>query len=314
MSESALARIRVVLHETQDLVNVAAVVRAMKNMGLSDLRLVNAVALDAWRVQGIAHDTADVLERTREQATLSEAIGDCVLVAAFTARHRAARWAIATPREVTPRLLEATQDGPVALLFGREDRGLPNDALDRAHVHVSIPTTAYASLNLAQAVMVALYELHVAAGDATRARDRPRGTDSATGTLHGPAASPARARLPDSVAPSRPRADGAAPGARGARCLVARPVRRVEVRGLEPGPFLRPGRRGRRPLARWIRRGDPPPSRDRERASPVTALAHGFAPIARSRIIDSVADSSTFKCEPTCLGRRRAVYAEPQLG
>lgn len=174
MSESALARIRVVLHETQDLVNVAAVVRAMKNMGLSDLRLVNAVALDAWRVQGIAHDTADVLERTREQATLSEAIDDCVLVAAFTARHRAARWAIATPREVTPRLLEATQDGPVALLFGREDRGLPNDTLDRAHVHVSIPTTAYASLNLAQAVMVALYELHVAAGDATRARKPPR--------------------------------------------------------------------------------------------------------------------------------------------
>jgi len=174
MPESRLDAIRVVLFETQDLVNVAAVVRAMKNMGLPDLRLVNAVPLDAWRIQGIAHDTGDVLARAREHATLDEAIGDCVLVAAFTARHRAARWAVSTPREVTERLLEAAADGPVALLFGREDRGLPNEALDRAHVHVSIPTTRYASLNLAQAVMVALYELHLAAGDATRARKPPR--------------------------------------------------------------------------------------------------------------------------------------------
>ena len=175
MTESRLARVRVVLFETQDLVNVAAVVRAMKNMGLSDLRLVNAaVPLDAWRIQGIAHDTGDVLEKTREHATLDEALADCVLVAAFTARHRAAKWAVTTPREVVDRLLESTEDGPVALLFGREDRGLPNEALDRAHVHVTIPTTSYASLNLAQAVVVALYELHVAAGDATRVRKPPR--------------------------------------------------------------------------------------------------------------------------------------------
>jgi tRNA/rRNA methyltransferase/tRNA (cytidine32/uridine32-2'-O)-methyltransferase len=174
MTEGRLRRVRIVLFETQDLVNVAAVVRAMKNMGVSDLRLVNAVPLDAWRIQGIAHDTGDVLDKAREHATLDEAIADCVLVAAFTARHRAARWSVTTPREVVHRLLESTADGPVALLFGREDRGLPNEALDRAQVHVTIPTTGYASLNLAQAVMVALYELHVTAGDATRARKPPR--------------------------------------------------------------------------------------------------------------------------------------------
>ena len=100
MSEGRLGRIRIVLFETQDLVNVAAVVRAMKNMGLSDLRVVNGVPLDAWRIQGIAHDTGDVLAKAREHATLDEAIADCVLVAAFTARHRAARWAVTTPREV----------------------------------------------------------------------------------------------------------------------------------------------------------------------------------------------------------------------
>jgi TrmH family RNA methyltransferase len=174
MSESRLDRVRVVLFETQNLINVGATMRAMKNMGLSDLRLVNAVPLDAWRLQGIAHDTGDILARTREHASLDEAIADCVLVAAFTARHRSARWDIATPREISGRMLDAIEDGPVALLFGREDRGLPNEALDRAQVHVTIPTSRYASLNLAQAVMVALYELHLASGDATRPRKPPR--------------------------------------------------------------------------------------------------------------------------------------------
>jgi hypothetical protein len=65
-------------------------------------------------------------------------------------------------------------DGPVAIVFGREDRGLPNEVLDRANVHVTIPTTSYASLNLAQAVMVGLYELHLEAGEATRPRKPPR--------------------------------------------------------------------------------------------------------------------------------------------
>lgn len=174
MSESRRDRVRIVLFETQNIVNVGAAMRAMKNMGISELRLVNAVPLDAWRLQGIAHDTGDILAGTREHATLDEALADCVLVAAFTARHRSARWDISTPREVSGRLLDASEDGPVALLFGREDRGLPNEALDRAQVHVTIPTSNYASLNLAQAIMVALYELHLAAGDATRPRKPPR--------------------------------------------------------------------------------------------------------------------------------------------
>ena len=119
MPESRLDRIRIGLFETQDLVNVAAVVRAVENMGLSDLRVVNRVPLDAWRIQGSAHDTGDVVERAREHATLDDAIADCVLVAAFTARHRAARWAISPPREVTGRLLDA------ALLRASEPRGDP---------------------------------------------------------------------------------------------------------------------------------------------------------------------------------------------
>ncbi|HWP02938.1 MAG TPA: TrmJ/YjtD family RNA methyltransferase [Gemmatimonadaceae bacterium] len=174
MKRSLLDGVRVVLHQTQDLVNVAAVVRAMKNMGVSDLWLVDAVPLDRWRVAGIAHGTEDILDRVRQCESLVESLHECVLVAAFTARRRAAKWRVVTPREAAAELLARVREGPVALLFGREDRGLPNEALDLANLHVTIPTTEYASLNLAQAVMVALYELHVAAGDATRVIAPPR--------------------------------------------------------------------------------------------------------------------------------------------
>jgi tRNA C32,U32 (ribose-2'-O)-methylase TrmJ len=83
---------------------------------------------------------------------------------------------MATPREMAARVSEAARDGLVALLFGQEDHGLPNEALDLAQLLVTIPTTEHASLNLAQAVMVALYELHVAAGDATRTLAPPKRT------------------------------------------------------------------------------------------------------------------------------------------
>jgi tRNA/rRNA methyltransferase/tRNA (cytidine32/uridine32-2'-O)-methyltransferase len=163
-----LPEVNVVLLEPQDPVNIAAVVRAMKNMGLRELRLVRPVEYDITRIELVAHDTRDVAERIRHFDSLDEAIGDCVSVAAFTARRRAARRRITTPRDMAPELLRAAKRGPVALLFGREDKGLPNDALDRAQLVVTIPTTEHASLNLAQAVLIGLYELHLAAPDASR--------------------------------------------------------------------------------------------------------------------------------------------------
>jgi tRNA/rRNA methyltransferase/tRNA (cytidine32/uridine32-2'-O)-methyltransferase len=174
MPESVLDRVRVVLFEPQDPVNIAAVVRAMKNMGVSALRLVRPVEYDPWRLEGIAHDTGDIIEKIEHFDDLDAALADCVHVAAYTARRRAAKWTISNPRESAATVLAAVSDGPAALLFGREDKGLPNEALDRARVVVNIPTTRHASLNLAQAVLVALYELHVAAGDATRVLGPPR--------------------------------------------------------------------------------------------------------------------------------------------
>lgn len=170
---SALDAVCVVLVEPQDPVNIAGVVRAMKNMGVEQLRLVKPVEYDASRVERVAHDTRDIVARIRTFDSLDDAIADCVYAVGFTARRRAAKWSMSTPREVATPLLAAAADGPVALFFGREDHGLPNEALDRARTVVTIPTTAHASLNLAQAVLLALYELHLAA-DASRALAPPR--------------------------------------------------------------------------------------------------------------------------------------------
>jgi tRNA/rRNA methyltransferase/tRNA (cytidine32/uridine32-2'-O)-methyltransferase len=174
MTESVLSRVRVVLFEPQNPINIAAVVRAMKNMGVSSLRLVRPVEYDPYRLEGIAHDTMDIIDRIEHFEDLDAALADCVYVAAYTARRRAAKWTTTTPRESAAAIVTSVSDGPAALLFGREDNGLPNEALDRARVVVNIPTTEHASLNLAQAVLVALYELHLAAGDATRVIGPPR--------------------------------------------------------------------------------------------------------------------------------------------
>jgi TrmH family RNA methyltransferase len=168
MSESRLDAVRVVLYEPQDHINIAATIRAMKNMGVSQLRLIRPVEWDPWRVEGIAHGTRDLIDKIETFPDTEDAIADSVRVFAFTARRRAAKFRIVEPKEAAQELLQMAEHGPVSILFGREDTGLPNDALERAHAVVTIPTTDHASLNLAQAVLIALYELHLAAGDATR--------------------------------------------------------------------------------------------------------------------------------------------------
>jgi TrmH family RNA methyltransferase len=170
---SILDAVCVVLVEPQDPVNIAGVVRAMKNMGVQQLRLVNPVEYDASRVERVAHDTRDIVAQIRTFASLDDAIADCVHTVGFTARRRAAKWTLSTPRDAAAPLLADAADGPVALFFGREDRGLSNENLERARTVVTIPTTDHASLNLAQAVLIALYELHLEA-DASRTLAPPR--------------------------------------------------------------------------------------------------------------------------------------------
>jgi len=159
----------VVLDQPQDLVNIAHVVRGMKNFGFKDLRLVQPRDYDAYRVEGIAHQTADVLARVRTFASLNEAIADCVHVVGLTARGRTAKRNLQRPREAAAEIVALVEDGPVALLFGREDKGLSNEALDRCHRVVTIPSEAsYPSLNLGHAAIIMLYELALARGAEAR--------------------------------------------------------------------------------------------------------------------------------------------------
>jgi len=177
----ALDGIVVVLWQTQDHVNIAGTIRAMKNFGLTRLRLVSPALWDPWRIEGIAHDTQDIVERAELHDTLESALADCSYVVGMTARERRAKRAVARPRDLAPELLsrgaQATAEGsgPVALLFGREDKGLSNEALDLCHRTCIIPTNpAHASLNLAQAVLLTGYELWMAAAGQEQGFKPPR--------------------------------------------------------------------------------------------------------------------------------------------
>ncbi len=174
MSDSPLASVVTVLFEPQDPVNIGATVRAMKNMGLEQLRLVRPVAYDPVQIEGIAHGTMDLIERIAHFDSFEEAVADCVFVAGFTARLRSAKLRVLDPKALAQEVIATAADGPAALVFGREDSGLPNDILDRVNATVTIPTTSHSSLNLAQAALIAFYELHLAVGTATEHWAPPR--------------------------------------------------------------------------------------------------------------------------------------------
>jgi TrmH family RNA methyltransferase len=165
----------VVLHEPQQIANIAHVVRAMKNFGVADLRLVAPAEYDAYRIEGIAHRSADILARVRLFDSLAAALADCIHVAAFSARGRTAKHTVQRPREAAAELRALSEEGPVALLFGREDKGLTNEALDLAHRTVTIPSDPdYPSLNLGHAVALMLYELALVRGAETQPLKMPR--------------------------------------------------------------------------------------------------------------------------------------------
>lgn len=177
---SPLERFVVVLHRPRDLVNVALVVRAMKNMGLSRLRLVEPEEFDPYRIEGIAHGTEDVVAAIRRVSTLEEAIDDAVRVVGTTARRRATRQEWRRTEEAAPELLAHSAEGDVALVFGPEDRGLSNEELDLCHELVTHPTNPdHPSMNLAHAALLLFYELRRAADRAVGlpARDLSPGKD-----------------------------------------------------------------------------------------------------------------------------------------
>ncbi|PKM21725.1 MAG: tRNA (cytosine(32)/uridine(32)-2'-O)-methyltransferase TrmJ [Gammaproteobacteria bacterium HGW-Gammaproteobacteria-14] len=158
-----LDRLRIVMVETRHPGNIGAAARAMKTMGLSDLRLVQPVKFpDPEATARATGGAADVLENARVCSTLDEAIGDADLVVGTSARQRRIPWPCITPRQLGDRIA-AEPNMKVAVMFGREDRGLTNEELQRCNLHVSIPSdAAYGVLNVASAVQLISYELRLA--------------------------------------------------------------------------------------------------------------------------------------------------------
>ena len=160
---SLLENVVIVLDEPKDVVNIAGVMRVMMNMGLSQLRLVNPDEYDLRRITGIAHRSAELAGSTQTFETLRDALIDTVFVVGTSARPRTAPRNYVRPRDVARKVARRALHGPVALVFGREDRGLTNSGLDLCHSIAVVPTaTAYPSLNLAQACLVLCYEVHLA--------------------------------------------------------------------------------------------------------------------------------------------------------
>ncbi len=160
----ALDYIRVVLIQSTHPGNIGATARAMANMGVSDLVLVDPADFPSPVATARAAGADHVLDKARVVSTLDEAIADCALVIGSTARLRSIQWPEKTPEEAAAEIGEEFVSqgdaAPIALLFGRESSGMTNGELERCRFLVRIPVEeSFSSLNLASAVLVMLYEL-----------------------------------------------------------------------------------------------------------------------------------------------------------
>ena len=155
--------IRIVLVGTTHPGNIGAVARAMKNMGLTELYLVNPKYFPHEEATARASGASDVLDRAVVVDSLEKALADCIYVAGASARSRTINWPSMGPRDCALRMMQEAEHGKVAAVFGPEKSGLSNDDLDLCHTLLTIPTDpGFSSLNLAMAVQVLTYELRVA--------------------------------------------------------------------------------------------------------------------------------------------------------
>lgn len=161
-----LDNVRVVLIETSHPGNIGATARAMKTMGLRDLRLVRPRYFPHADAVARASGADDLLGRAAVHDSLPEAIADCVAVAGASARLRTHHWPTFDVRESAQKLAGPAAKAPVAIIFGRERTGLTNEELEHCQWLLNIPANPeYPSLNLAMAVQLVGYELRMAAGE-----------------------------------------------------------------------------------------------------------------------------------------------------
>ncbi|MEM9254553.1 MAG: tRNA (cytosine(32)/uridine(32)-2'-O)-methyltransferase TrmJ [Pseudomonadota bacterium] len=154
--------IRIVLVNTTHPGNIGGVARAMKNMGLERLYLVAPRRYPDEQAEWRAASAEDVLRKAVITQNLEDAIHDCQFVVGTSARERRIPWPLLDARQCAERIAEMSGREQVAVLFGREDRGLTNEELQLCNLHLNIPTSdTYSSLNLAMAVQIVCYELNM---------------------------------------------------------------------------------------------------------------------------------------------------------
>lgn len=157
--------ITIVLQRPRFPENIGASARAMRNMGIRRMIVVEPENYDLSRVLKMAtHVAADVVQNIQIAANLREALASFQVVVGTTARLGGEREIIHTPSRMADKLLSLSRENTIAVVFGPEDRGLSNEDIRLCHELVTIPTAEFSSLNLAQAVMVICYELFTAAG------------------------------------------------------------------------------------------------------------------------------------------------------
>lgn len=153
-------KIAIVLVEPYGDANIGQVARAMKNFGLSDLRIVNGVNHLTKQAFMWAVEAADILEGAKTFKNLEDALSDITSAIAFTRRLGKSRKSHMKIGESIPWIAARERKGKIALIFGREDRGLTNEEVRYADLVVTIPTSPkLPSINLAQSVAITCYEL-----------------------------------------------------------------------------------------------------------------------------------------------------------
>lgn len=156
--------VKIVMVNTNHPGNIGGVARAMKNMDLLDLWLVAPKEFPSPRALWRASNAGDVLDNATIVDTLEEAVADCALVYATSARDRRIPWMQAAAREAGEEIVQATHTNKVAVVFGREDHGLSNEEMQLCNRHITIPSSEnYGVLNVAAAAQVVFYEIFMAA-------------------------------------------------------------------------------------------------------------------------------------------------------
>lgn len=163
-----LSHVRIVMVNTTLPANIGSALRAMKTMGLNKLVLVAPKSYPHPDIDALAAGATDLIEQIEVVEQLEDAITDCHLVFGTSARSRTIPWPLLDARPAAVKSLNAVaQHGQnIAIIFGREDRGLTNEELALANYHVTIPVNEeYGVLNVAQAIQVICYEMRMAAID-----------------------------------------------------------------------------------------------------------------------------------------------------